>query len=100
MAVRADVGPADLSASATQVGQTDVRNCTIFSVYLKGITGGGSVTIEGSPDNGATWVAIGAARTTDVLVTVTDLWDYVRFNVTTGKASATGWVKRMVAAYV
>ena len=94
-----DGGPFDLSATA-QVGQTDVRNCSSFSVYLKGITGGGSVSIEGSPDGGLTWVAIGAARTTDILVTVTDLWDYVRLNVGTGKASATGWIKRLVNAYV
>jgi hypothetical protein len=82
------------------VGQTDVRQCTSFSVYLKGITGGGSVTIEGSPDNGLSWVAIGTARTADVMVTVTDAWDFVRLNVGTGKASATGWIKRLVQVYV
>jgi len=99
VAIRSDGGPYDLSAVAI-VGTTDVRNAQSFGVYLKGITGGGSVTIEASPDGGLTWVAIGAARTADVMVTVTDLWDYVRLNVGTGKASATGWVKRLVNGYV
>jgi hypothetical protein len=99
MAIRQDAGSYSLAAVAA-VGLTDVRNCSAFGIYLKGISGGGSVTIEASPDEGATWVAIGAARTTDVMVTVTDMWDYVRLNVGTGKASATGWIKKLVGTYV
>jgi len=42
----------------------------------------GTVQMEGSNDNGVTWVNIGAAQTAAGRLTDTVLWDLVRGNVT------------------
>lgn len=92
-----DAATLDLSAAAT-VGPVDVSNSRQFTVHLVGITGGGSVTVQYSPDGGTTWIAEGAARTADTgasPINVTALWDMVRIVVGTGKASAFAVVRRL-----
>jgi hypothetical protein len=77
-------------------GPVDVSACKVFTVHLVGIAGGGSVTIEASSDDGSTWIAQGAARTADVAVDFSTLWDAIRVNVGTAKAGAKAYIKRMV----
>lgn len=62
-----------------------------FSIQLQGLTGsGGSVVLMRSVDNGATWVAVGAAYTADVADVGLEPTDIARYEFwLTGMSSGT-----------
>lgn len=96
------VSPAFAASSGTLSSNTSTTvtvegyNSTakLNTLYLAGTFGGGTVTVEGSPDGGTTWVAVqGYSYTSASIVNIAFRWTAIRLTLSGAVGpSLTWWV--------
>lgn len=67
-------------------------NGNMNTLYLSGTFGGGTVTLEGSPDNGTTWIAIpNYSWTAATIANLAFRWSVLRIRIAGSTSPSLNW---------
>ncbi len=91
MAARKGTLTTNSSTSITLLAGYD-KTFHMNTLYLAGTFGGGTVTLEASPDGGTTWVVVdGSAWTSAVVANIEFRWTALRLTLTGATSPSITW---------